>query len=65
MPITGLLTSDPGVMPTSMCVPPPPKNPKTRINIRGKASVKTTAEGLRIMERKLAFAKARVAVVLL
>ncbi|WP_431294267.1 hypothetical protein [Pedobacter sp. P26] len=65
MPITGLFTSEPGVTPTSIWVPPPPKKPKTRINIKGKASVNTTADGLRIIDRKLALARARVAVRLL
>jgi hypothetical protein len=38
---------------------------KTTINISGNAKLNTTADGLRMMERKLANAMARVARVLL
>ena len=59
--ITGFCRSDPGAMARSTFTPPLPKKPKTRIKISGKARVKTTAEGLRIIDRKLAFARASVA----
>ncbi|MCY1540025.1 hypothetical protein D9M68_756390 [compost metagenome] len=59
--MTGFCRSEPGAMATSSLIPPPPKKPKTIIKIKGKASVNTTAEGLRIIERKLALARAKVA----
>ena len=63
--IIGFCKSESGAMATSIFVPPPPKKPKTKIKISGKARVNTTAEGLRIIDLKLAFAKAKVALVLL
>jgi hypothetical protein len=50
-------------MPSSSVIPFPPRNPKTRINISGNARVNTTAEGLLVMERKLAFEMASIAVI--
>src|SRR5262245_29308800 len=48
---------------TSTEKPPLPMNPKTRIKTIGNASVNTTAEGLRKMERRLAFVIASMAVI--
>jgi len=55
--------SDRGATTTSILVPPPPINPKTTINISGNAKVKITADGLLVIDLKLAFAKASVAFV--
>jgi hypothetical protein len=44
-------------------IPLLPMNPKTRININGNANPKTTEEGLRKMERKLAFEMASIALI--
>jgi hypothetical protein len=58
---TGLFFSELLLTPSSTPNPPPPINPNTRINISGNNNVKTTAEGLRVMERKLALAIANIA----
>lgn len=44
-------------------LPLPPINPKTRINIKGKARLKTTVDGLRKMAFKLALVIASIAVI--
>src|SRR5688572_4069645 len=41
--------------------PPPPINPNTNMNIKGKAKLKTTAEGLRKTALKLALVIASIA----
>ena len=47
--------------PTSSLIPPPPIKPNTNIKINGNTNVKTTAEGLRVIERKLALLMANIA----
>ena len=57
-----LVVSLPGVAAISRLYPEPsPIKPKTRIKIKGKASVKIIAEGLLIIDCKLAFIKERIA----
>ena len=51
------------VIQTPQPPPPPQKKPNTKIKIRGKAMLKTTAEGLLNIERRLALVMANIAVI--
>ena len=62
---SALVVSQVLAIPTFTVTGLPPILAKTTININGKAKLNTTAEGLRIIDRKLANAMARVARVLL
>jgi hypothetical protein len=46
---------------THKLIPPPLMNPNTNIKMSGNASVNTTAEGLRRIDRKLALEMASMA----
>src|SRR6185369_7265566 len=58
---TGLFLSQSFFTATSTENVPPPMNPKTTIKIKGNNNVKTTADGLRIVDRKLALVIASIA----
>ena len=60
-----LLVSQVLAKPTSTDILLPPILANTTINISGNTKLNTTAEGLRMIDRKLALAMARVAFVLL